>query len=144
MDGSRAIFAKQRSLHGGSNCKGEAIIEFRGTSPRSRDTLRRALADQITVRGADRRYASHIAPNGLLKPFGDSQLCQALTIAVGGWRGSEFLADHDGVKIGGGVVLPDHSFAATKIVLHICGYLTGLRFAAWNSSGNCALQDGFP
>jgi hypothetical protein len=115
------------------------MIAFPGFSPKSRDTLKCALADQITVRGADWRYASLIAPNGLLKPFGDSQLCQALTFADGGWRGSEFLADHDGVKIVGGVVLPDHSFAATKVVLHIGGHLAGLRFADWNPSGNCAL-----
>ncbi len=115
------------------------MIEFRGFSPKSRDTLKCVLADQITVRGADWRYASLIAPDGSLKPFEDSQLCQALTFAVGGWRGSEFLADRDGVNIVSGLVLPDHSFAATKVVLHIGGHLAGLRFAAWNPSGNSAL-----
>jgi hypothetical protein len=48
------------------------------------------------------------------------------------------------VKIGGGVVLPDHSFVATKVVVHIGGHLAELRFAGWNSSDNCALQDGLP
>lgn len=115
------------------------MIAFPGFSPEGRDTLKSALADQITVRGADWRYASLIALNDLLKPFGDSQLREALSFAGGGWRGSEFLAIHDGVKFVGGVVLPDHSFAATKVVLHIAGYLAGLRFAGWNPSGNCAL-----
>jgi peptide/nickel transport system substrate-binding protein len=139
LGGDRVIFAKQRSLHVVSNCKGEAMIEFPGFSPKSRDTLKCALADQITVPGVDRRYAPLSAPNGLLQPIGDSQLCQALTSTVGGWRGSESLAGQDGVKIVGGVVLPDHSFAATKIVLHIDGHLAGPRFAGWNPSGNRAL-----
>jgi hypothetical protein len=135
----RANFAKQRSFHVESKRKGEAMIEFRGFSPKSRDALKYALADQVTMWGADWRYASLIAPNGSLNPFGDSQLCQALSFAVGGWRGSKFLAGHDGVKIVDGVVPPVHSFAATKIVLHISEQLAGLRFAEWNLSGNCAL-----
>lgn len=137
LDGDRVILAKQRSLHVVSNCKGEAMIEFPGFSPRSRDTFTCALADRITVRDADWRYAPLIALKHSLKPFGDSQPCQALTFALGGWRGSEFLAPHDGVKFVVGVILPDHSFAATKVVLHIGGHFAGLRFAGWNPSGNC-------
>ena len=139
MDDDQIIFAKHRSLHVVSNCKGEAMIEFPGFSPKSRDSLKCALPDQITVRGVDRRYAPLIAPNGFLKSIGDSQLCQALTSAVDGWRGFEFLAEHDGVKIVGGVILPDHSFAATKLVLHIGGHLADSRFAGSNPSGNRAL-----
>ena len=115
------------------------MIEFPGFSPKSRDALKCALADQITVPGVDRRYAPLSAPNGLLKPVGASQLCQALTSTVDGWRGSVFLADPDGVNIVGSVVLPGHSFAATKIALHIGGQLAGLQFAGWDPSGNPAL-----
>lgn len=113
------------------------MTEFRGFSPKTRDTFKCLLADRIMVRGADWRYPSLIAFNHLLKPFADSQPCQALTFSVGGRRGSEFLTCHDGVKTSGGIALSHRSFAATKVLLHIGGHLAGIWPAVPHPSDNC-------
>lgn len=92
LDGFRAIFENQQSKRVEAIRKNEAMIEFRGFPPRSRDILERALGDQITVQESDWSSYLLIVPNHLVKPFDDPRVRRALTLAVDRWGGSGHLS----------------------------------------------------
>jgi peptide/nickel transport system substrate-binding protein len=62
LKGYRAIFAKQQSLRVEAIRNKEAMIEFRGFPPKSRDFLQRTLGDEITVQETDWNCALLVAP----------------------------------------------------------------------------------
>ena len=102
---------------------GEALIEFRGFPPRSRDLLKRALGDKITVQESDWNCYLLIVPNHQVKPFDDLRVRRALTLAIDRWGGARYLSRIAVVKTVGGVVFPGHPLAATKEELEqIAGY----------------------
>ena len=123
LDGFHAILAKQQSQRERAIREGTAMIEFRGFPPRSRDILRRALGDQITVQESDWNSMLLITSNHRVKPFDDPRVRRALTLAIDRWRGSEYLSRVAIVKTVGGVVAPGHPLAATRAELEqIAGY----------------------
>ncbi|UCF81978.1 MAG: hypothetical protein JSV50_12260 [Desulfobacteraceae bacterium] len=123
LDGFRAIFAKQQSSRVEAIRKGQAMIEFRGFPPRSRDLLKHALGDQITVQECDWNCSLLFVPNHLVKPFDDPRVRRALTLAIDRWGGSKQLSGIALLKTVGGVVFPGHPLAATKEELQkIAGY----------------------
>jgi peptide/nickel transport system substrate-binding protein len=123
LDGFHAILAKQQTQREKAIREGMAMIEFRGFPPRSRDILKRALGDQITVQESDWNAVLLITTNHLVKPFDDPRVRRALSLAIDRWGGSEHLSRIAVVKTVGGVVLPGHPLAATKAELEqIAGY----------------------
>ena len=108
LDGFRAIFENQQSRRVEAIRKGQAMIEFRGFPPRSRDILKRALGDQITVQESDWSTYLLVVPNHLVKPFDDPRVRRALTLAIDRWGGSKHLSRIAVVKAVGGTVFPGH------------------------------------
>ena len=127
LDGFKAIISNQQSKRVTAIRKGQAMIEFRGFPPRSRDLLKRALGDRVTVQESDWNSYLLVVPNHLVKPFDDPRVRRALTLAVDRWGGSNDLSKIAIVKKVGGVVFPGHPLAATKEELEqVAGYWPNL------------------
>lgn len=123
LDGFRAMLAKQQTQREKAIREGKAMIEFRGFPPRSRDILKRALGDELTVQESDWNCVLLVTPNHRVKPFDDPRVRRALTLAIDRWGGSESLSRVAIVKTVGGVVFPGHPLAAKKEELQkIAGY----------------------
>ncbi len=123
LDGFRAIFAKQQSDRVEAIRKGGAMIEFRGFPPRSRDLLKRALGEQITVQESNWNCSILFVPNHRAKPFDDPRVRRALTLAIDRWGGSKQLSRVAILRSVGGIVFPGHPLAATEEELRkIAGY----------------------
>jgi peptide/nickel transport system substrate-binding protein len=147
LDGYRASFAVQQSRRVEAIREGEAMIEFRGFPPKSRDMLIRALGNQINVQESDWNCALLVTPNHLVKPFDNPRVRRALTLAVDRWSGSKLLARIAIVRAVGGIVFPAHPLAATKVELQeIAGYWPGLersRAEARRLLGEAGVPEGF-
>lgn len=123
LDGFRAIFENQQAKRVEAIRKNQAMIEFRGFPPRSRDILVRAMENEITVQESDWSSYLLVVPNHLVKPFDDPRVRRALTLAIDRWGGSEHLSRVAIVKAVGGTVFPGHPLAARKEELQkIAGY----------------------
>src|SRR3546814_19119216 len=85
--------------------------------PKSRDDLKAALGDKITVQESDWNCVLIITPNHNVPPFDNVKARRALTLAVDRWGGSKYLSQIAIVKTVGGVVFPGHKLAATKAEL---------------------------
>ncbi len=123
LDGFRALAVKDQSSRVEAIRTGKALIEFRGFPPRSRDLLKRALGDKITVQESDWSCYLLIVPNHKVKPFDDPRVRRALTLAIDRWGGAKSLPKIAVIKKVGGVVFPGHPLGATKEELEqIAGY----------------------
>lgn len=123
LDGFESIFAKKQSLRVQAIQGDRAAIEFRGFPPASRDDLKKALGDKITVQESDWNCVLLATFNHKVKPFDDVRVRRALTLAVDRWGGSKYLSEIAIVKTVGGVAFPGHKLAATKEELEqIAGY----------------------
>jgi peptide/nickel transport system substrate-binding protein len=123
LDGFEAIFAKKQSLRVQAVRGDRAAIEFRGFPPKSRDDLKKALGDDITVQESNWNCSLMVTPNHKVKPFDDPRVRRALTLAIDRWGGSKDLSKIAIVKAVGGVAFPGHPLAATKEELQqVAGY----------------------
>ena len=123
LDGFEAIFADKQSLRVQAIQGDRAAIEFRGFPPNSRDDLKKALGDKLTVQESNWNCVLIATPNQKRKPFDDVRVRRALTLAIDRWGGSQYLSKIAIVKAVGGVAFPGHELAATDEELkQLAGY----------------------
>jgi len=117
LDGYRAVFIRDTAARAAAIRGGQALIEFRGFSPASRDDLVRALGNKIRVQESPWLCNMTVAINNEKKPFDDVRVRKALTLAIDRWEGSKALSQISVMKPVGGVMRPGAEFAATEAEL---------------------------
>jgi peptide/nickel transport system substrate-binding protein len=123
LDGYKAISAPKLAVRVQAIRGDRAAIEFRGFPPKHRDDLVKALGSKIKVQESDWNCVLMATPNFKRKPFGDARVRQALTYGIDRWGGSKYLSRIAIVKTVGGIVFPNHPFAANPTELDkLAGY----------------------
>jgi len=114
LDGFTGIYADKQATRVEAIRSDRAAIEFRGFPPASRDELKSALGDKLTVQESDWNCGSLATANHKKKPFDDVRVRRALSLAVDRWQGAAALSKIANVRTVGGIVFPESPLAATK------------------------------
>jgi peptide/nickel transport system substrate-binding protein len=125
LDGFRAIFMSSSSAQVAAVRGERAHIQFRGFTPKDRDTLKQALGDKITVQESAWDCILMVAINHEKKPFDDKRVRRALSLALDRHTGSKALSQIAIVKSVAGVQVPGTPFATPPDELNkLAGYWT--------------------
>jgi len=125
LDGFRAIFMPSSSAQVAAVRAERAHIQFRGFSPKDRDTLKAALGDKITVQESPWDCILMVGINHEKKPFDDKRVRRALSLALDRHEASKSLSQIAIVKAVAGVQVPGTPFATPPEELNkLAGYWT--------------------
>ena len=111
LDSYKAIFIPDVSRQTTAIQSKQAMIEFRGFTPQQRDTLSRALPNDLAIQEAPWVCVNYVVFNTTKKPFDDERVRRALTMAIDRWTGGEALSRQTIVKDVGGLMRPKGPFA---------------------------------
>jgi len=147
LDSFRAVFVRDSAAQV-SLIRGErAHIQFRGFSPKERETLTAALGDKITVQESPWDCILMVAINHEKKPFDDKRVRRALTLALDRYAGSKALSQIAIVKEVAGVQVPGTPFATPPDELaKVAGYgkdINAARAEAKKLLREAGVPDGF-
>jgi peptide/nickel transport system substrate-binding protein len=127
LDGYRALFISSSSAQV-QTIRGErAHIQFRGFGPADRDTLKQALGDKITVQESPWDCILLVTINHEKKPFDDTRVRRALTLALDRYEGSKALSKIAIVKEVSGIQVPGTPWATPpEELMKLAGYGTDI------------------
>jgi peptide/nickel transport system substrate-binding protein len=111
LDSYKAIIITDPARQTSAIQSQQAMIEFRGFTPQQRDTLSRALPNDLAIQEAPWVCVNYVVFNTTKKPFDDERVRRALTMAVDRWTGGEALSKQTIVKDVGGLMRPKGPFA---------------------------------
>ncbi len=111
LDSYKAIVVSDISRQTAAIQSQQAHIEFRGFTPQQRDTLSRALPNDLAIQEAPWVCVNYVVFNTTKKPFDDERVRRALSLAVDRWAGGEALSKQTIVKDVGGLMRPTGPFA---------------------------------
>jgi peptide/nickel transport system substrate-binding protein len=147
LDGFRAMFVRDSAANVALVRGERAHIQFRGFSPKERDTLKQALGDKITVQESPWDCILMVAINHEKKPFDDKRVRRALTLAIDRYAGSKALSQIAIVKEVAGVQVPGTPFATPPDELaKLAGYgkdIAAARAEAKKLLREAGVPDGF-
>ena len=110
LDSYRAIFVGDVNRQTSAIQSRQAMIEFRGFTPQQRDTLSRALPNELAIQEGAWVCVNYIAFNTKKKPFDDARVRRALNLAIDRWTGGEALSKQTIVKDVGALMRPKGPF----------------------------------
>jgi peptide/nickel transport system substrate-binding protein len=123
LDAFTGIYAPKQAVRVDAIRGERAAGEFRGLPPSARDELARELGDKIVIQTSDWNCNDVITPNHKRKPFDDTRVRRALTLALDQWHGAPALSRIANVKTVGGIAFPGSPLAATRAELEtIAGF----------------------
>jgi peptide/nickel transport system substrate-binding protein len=111
LDSYKAIIITDPARQTSAIQSKQAMIEFRGFTPQQRDTLSRALPNELAIQESPWVCVNYVVFNTTKKPFDDERVRRALTLAVDRWTGGEALSRQTIVKDVGGLMRPKGPFA---------------------------------
>ena len=111
LDSYKAFFISDVNRQTTAIQSKQAMIEFRGFTPQQRDTLSRALPNDLAIQEAPWVCVNYISFNTKKKPFDDERVRRALTLAIDRWSGGAALSKQTIVKDVGGLMRPKGPFA---------------------------------
>jgi peptide/nickel transport system substrate-binding protein len=125
LGGFRAIFMSSSAAQVAAVRGERAHIQFRGFTPKDRETLVQALGNKITVQESPWDCILLGAINHEKKPFDDKRVRRALTLALDRHTGSKALSQIAIVKEVAGVQVPGTPYATPPEELNkLAGYWT--------------------
>jgi peptide/nickel transport system substrate-binding protein len=123
LDSYKAVFITDVNRQTSAIQSKQAMIEFRGFTPTQRDTLSRALGNDLAIQEAKWVCVNYVSYNTTKKPFDDVRVRQALNLAIDRWAGGEALSKQTIVKDVGGLMRPGGPFAMSDADLEkVPGY----------------------
>jgi peptide/nickel transport system substrate-binding protein len=114
LDGYTSIIIRDTAARVNAVRSGQALIEFRGFSPEERETLQRALGEQLMVQESPWTTNLTITFNTEKKPFADARVRRALSFALDRWGGSGVLSRISVMGPVGGMFRPGSEFATPE------------------------------
>jgi len=117
LDGFEAIFINSMAARVAAVRGGEALIEFRGFTPSSRDDIVRQLGDEVVVQEGPWICYLNVAINNERPPFDDVRVRRALNLALDRWGASDSLSKITFIGYVGGLMRPGSEFAPSEAEL---------------------------
>jgi peptide/nickel transport system substrate-binding protein len=123
LEGYTSIIIRDTAARVNAVRSGQALIEFRGFSPEERETLQRALGEQLMVQESPWTTNLTITFNTEKKPFNDARVRRALSFALDRWGGSGVLSRISVMGPVGGMFRPGSEFATPeKDLVKLAGF----------------------
>ncbi len=123
LDGFRATFVKAASAQIAAIRGERAVTQFRGITPGEREQLAKALGDRVRFQESSWDCTNWIAINHERKPFDDTRVRRALTLAIDRWEMSKALSRITIVRDVAGVQVPGTEYATPPAELEkLAGY----------------------
>ena len=117
LDGYKAIFVRDTAPRVAAIRSGQAFIEFRGFNPAARDDIVKAVGNKVVVQESPWICNLTVTINNEKKPFDDSRVRRALTLAIDRGEASKALSQISLMRYVGGFFRPGSQFATPEAEL---------------------------